>query len=210
MTVARTRNYVTIVYPESAPSDWQQKLAETCIPALISPLHEHDFNPDGEPKKAHYHVILMFAGVKTIDQVHAICKKFGGIRPQQCSNVQGYARYLVHKDNPEKYQYDPDQVVSLSGADWYEIVKTNKDRYDTLDDIVHFIMEKHCFSYSDLVNHSRLTNRIWFEICCDNTIFLKNFCKSAEWTFLQRKAQHNALLKPHTVPNRPAEHNQES
>ena len=55
----RTRNYATVVYPESAPSDWIDKLTECFVPAFISPLHDKDINPGGEPKKPHYHVIIM-------------------------------------------------------------------------------------------------------------------------------------------------------
>lgn len=48
----RTRNFVGILYPESAPKDWREKLAEAKIEALVSPLHDKDKNPDGEPKKS--------------------------------------------------------------------------------------------------------------------------------------------------------------
>lgn len=47
----RTRNFGTVVYPESAPENWQTILSELCIPCFISPLHDKDINPDGETKK---------------------------------------------------------------------------------------------------------------------------------------------------------------
>ena len=71
----RTRNYATVVYPESAPSDWIDKLTECFVPAFISPLHDKDINPGGEPKKPHYHVIIMFDSVKTRDQAKEIFEK---------------------------------------------------------------------------------------------------------------------------------------
>ena len=40
----RTRNYATVVYPESAPENWQQILEEEFVPAFISPLHNQDIN----------------------------------------------------------------------------------------------------------------------------------------------------------------------
>ena len=55
----RTRNYATIVYPESAPKNWLDILREMKFNVLVSPLHDKDVNPeDGEIKKAHYHVLL--------------------------------------------------------------------------------------------------------------------------------------------------------
>ena len=54
----RTRNYGTVVYPESAPSDWISRLQEQLVPALISPLHDRDINSDGTIKKPHFHVMI--------------------------------------------------------------------------------------------------------------------------------------------------------
>lgn len=182
MADKRARNFATIVYPESAPADWLKILAEECVPAMVSPLHDQDTNPTGEPKKAHYHVILCFSGKKSLDQVNEICKKFGGINSKILSNLQGYARYLIHMDNPEKFQYNSKDILNLSGADWSEVVKTSRDRYDTLEEIVAFIETQQMFSYWDLVNYCRRNNRKWFEVCCDNTHFLTGLCKSADWT----------------------------
>lgn len=56
MEKKRTRNWATVVYPESAPDDWIMKLQEQCVPALISLLHDKDINADGTRKKEHYHV----------------------------------------------------------------------------------------------------------------------------------------------------------
>ena len=61
----RTRNFATVVYPESAPENWQDILVEQFVPAFISPLHDKDINPTGEIKKEHYHILIMFDSVKT-------------------------------------------------------------------------------------------------------------------------------------------------
>lgn len=197
MAVTRTRNFMTIVYPDSCPENWRSILAECCVPAIVSPLHDKDKNADDTPKKAHWHVMLMFAGPKTTEQVQRICDKFGGIQCKPVSNTQSMARYFVHMDNPDKAQYDPDNIECYSGADWWEIVKTSRDRYDALAEITDFVHEKKMFSYSDLVRYCRLNNRRWFEVCCDNTVFLREFCKSGDWTERQKD-----VYQPHSVPNR--------
>ncbi|MDU2191324.1 MAG: Rep family protein, partial [Klebsiella pneumoniae] len=38
----RTRNFTTIVYPESAPENWLEILQQLFVPALVSPLHDKD------------------------------------------------------------------------------------------------------------------------------------------------------------------------
>ena len=60
----RTRNYACVVYADSAPSDWRDRLAATFIPSFISPYHDKDLNPTGEVKKPHWHVLIMFDSVK--------------------------------------------------------------------------------------------------------------------------------------------------
>ena len=103
----RGRNFATVVYPESASADWQEVLAAEFVPAFISPLHDKDINPGGEVKKAHYHVILMFDGKKSEDQVREVFARIGGVGLERVQSIRGYARYLCHLDNPEKQQYEP-------------------------------------------------------------------------------------------------------
>ena len=92
----RTRNYATIVYPESAPPDWMEKLSDAHIPALVSPLHDKDTTADGELKKPHYHVQLLFQSVKSHRQVEAIVAEFGGVGVEVVQDAKAYARYLIH------------------------------------------------------------------------------------------------------------------
>ena len=102
----RARNYACVVYPDSAPTNWQDILSGHCVPAFISPLHDKDFNVTGEPKKPHYHVVLMFDGKKSVNQVTEIFQSFGGVGCEVVKSIRGYSRYLCHLDNPEKAQYN--------------------------------------------------------------------------------------------------------
>ena len=75
MSDTRKRNFVTIIYPESAPENFKEIIGDWHIPAFLSPLHDKDVNPDGEKKKPHYHLMLMFRGKKSLDQVKEIIKE---------------------------------------------------------------------------------------------------------------------------------------
>ena len=100
MEKKRTRNYATVIYPESAVENWKVILQEQCVPALISPIHNKDINSDGELKKEHYHVIIMFDGPKTKEQAQEIFDLIGGVGSEPIKSVRAYARYLCHLDNP--------------------------------------------------------------------------------------------------------------
>ena len=61
----KKRNWAFVLYPESAPKDWREQLARSGVACAISPLHDRDINPTGEPKKPHYHVILVYGSPTT-------------------------------------------------------------------------------------------------------------------------------------------------
>ena len=116
---ARYRNFATVVYPESAPENWKDIFSSFKIPSFISPLHDCDKNLNDEPKKPHYHVMIMFEGKKSFEQVQEIFDQIGGVGCELVNSVRGYSRYLCHLDNPEKYQYNVEDVVSFGGADYF-------------------------------------------------------------------------------------------
>lgn len=139
----RTRGYATIVYPESASSDWKEILADLKIQVLISPLHDQDVNPTGEPKKPHYHVMLMFEGPKSSAQAKAVIATFGGIGCEVINSTRGYARYLCHLDNPEKHRYSPSDVQQFGGVDYQSTVELASDLRAIGKEIRRFISKSY-------------------------------------------------------------------
>lgn len=179
----RTRNYATVIYPESAPENWRDILSEQFIPSFISPLHNNDFNPGGEKKKEHYHVILMFDSVKTVEQAREVFEKIGGVGCEIINSIRGYARYLCHLDNPEKAQYQPDDVTSLCGADYAGTIGLVIDKYKAIDEIMDFCDDNGIVSYRDLMRYCRKERRDWFRVLCDNGSYvILSFLKSSSWT----------------------------
>lgn len=189
----RTRNFATVVYPESAPENWQQILEEEFVPAFISPLHNQDTNPTGEPKKPHYHVIIMFDSTKTTDQASAIFSKINGVGCEKINSIRGYARYLCHLDNPEKFQYPQEEVRSMCGADYPATIGLITDKYKAIGEMIDFCELNDIISYSDLLKYCRMERFDWFRVLCDNgTIVMKEYLKSKEWT---ERNQHSEFYE---------------
>lgn len=179
----RTRNFATVVYPESAPEKWQDILAEQFVPAFISPLHDKDINPTGEAKKPHYHVVVMFDGVKTKEQAQDLFVKIGGVGCEVVQSIRGYARYLCHMDNPDKAQYNQEDVRSLCGADYVGVVGLVLDKYKAIGEMIDFCKEYNIYSYSDLLEYCRSERFDWFRVLCDNgTVVMKEYLKSRTWS----------------------------
>lgn len=179
----RVRNFATVVYPESAPDNWQSILADWFVPSFISPLHSDDVNPTGEAKKPHYHVLLMFDGVKTIEQAREVFDSINGVGCEKVSSIRGYARYLCHLDNPDKAQYDTADVVCLAGADYPATIGLASDKYKAIAEMMHFCSDNGIYSYASLLEYCSFNRYDWFRVLCDNgTVVMKEYLKSKSWT----------------------------
>lgn len=178
----RTRNYATVVYPESAPDDWITKLQEQCVPALISPMHNRDINADGTPKKEHYHVMIMFEGVKTEKQAREVFELIGGVGVEPIKCLRAYARYLCHLDNPDKAQYDVSDVISCAGADYYSMISLASDKYSAIGEMLEFCIDNGTDCYAELLLYAKHNREDWFRVLCGSgTITMVQFLKSKYW-----------------------------
>lgn len=179
----RTRTFATIVYPESAVDGWKDILSSQFIPLFISPLHDKDVNPTGESKKPHYHVMFMFDGVKTVNQVSEIVNLIGGVGCEIVNSTRGYARYLCHLDNPEKYQYREEDVISMCGADYQGIIGLATDKYKALAEMEDFCVKYNVVSFYLLARYASLHRQDWHRILCDcGSVYMREFLKSKKWS----------------------------
>lgn len=183
------RNFATVVYPESAPENWRQILQELKTAVFISPLHDADCNADGEVKKAHYHVMLMYEGKKSINTIRELCSTFGGVGCEKVESKRGYARYLCHLDNPEKAQYKPEDVTTYGGENYTVVIGTVLDKYKAIREMIAFCKDNGIISYADLVEYCMVERDDWFRVLADNgTYMVKEYLKSKDWTINRERS----------------------
>lgn len=179
---ARNRNFATVVYPESSPVDWLQRLSDEKVPIFISPLHDKDINPTGEPKKPHYHVMIMFEGKKSEEQIREIFDNVNGVGLEVVKSLRAYARYLCHLDNPDKVQYKIEDVISLSSADYMGVIGLAIDKYIAIKEIIEFCCEMGIYTYAELLEYCMIHRFDWYRVLCDNgTYVVKEYLKSKYW-----------------------------
>jgi len=182
MKVVRTRNYGTIIYPESA-GDFEERIREAKVPAILSPLHNRDVNKDtGELKKEHYHLLIMFDGVKTREQAEELISEIGGVGCEVVKSVTGYARYLCHLDEKEKYKYSIGDVKEFFGADYVSLIKNKSDRYEAIAEIIEYCEKNEIIAFFEIVNYARKEKPEWFRVLCDSGAYIvEKYLKSFGW-----------------------------
>lgn len=162
----KSRTWLTIVYPESAPEDWLSKLSEIGVQAIISPLHDKDLNADGEIKKPHYHVAMIWEGPTTLSNASHYVEIIKGVGCIPAATLRGSARYFCHLDNPEKYQYEKADVRTIGGIDYETIINSVSDDMLLLYDIFDFIDEHRVLSYRLLLRYCRVYRQDWARLIC--------------------------------------------
>lgn len=170
----RTRNWTIVLYPESAPDNWRSIIDDMHIEWIESPLHENDVNANGEKKKPHWHILLMFGGVKSYEQVLELCQSLNCPRPERCHNAKAMVRYMAHLDNPEKVRYRIEDIISHGGVDLAEMLRPNSsERYSLIRDMMVFIRENGIIEFQDILDYA-LEFRFddWFPLLCDNSSFV--------------------------------------
>lgn len=180
----RKRNFAFVLYDDSAAPDWQEELENQHVPYFYI-YHDKDKNPDGTQKKEHYHVMIMFEGKKSDKQIQEFASLLGvaNNKIEVVNSIRSYARYLIHMDNPERYQYDSSLVKAGGGADYQAIIGLPSDRYKIIKEMISFCKTENVLSYSDLLEYAMVHQSDWFKVLCDNgTIVMKEYLKSREWT----------------------------
>lgn len=148
------RNWAFVMYPESMPSNWREIITEIGLPCAVSPLHDKDKEPTGEPKKPHYHVICYYDNTTTQKSVKEnVTDRLNATIPIKLESMVGMYRYHLHLDNPEKYQYDDRFRELLNG---FDVQKVNALSYTEvakiLKEIQRFIIDNHIEEYADLLD----------------------------------------------------------
>lgn len=186
----KKRYWTFVLYPESAPSDWREKLQLTGLEIAISPLHDKDINPDGEPKKPHYHIILCYNNTTTGQAVKAIVDSLNQPIPLPIDSVRGLYRYLTHKDNPEKFQYSAKDITTLNGFNITNFSDLSSGEISKIKlELVKFIRESGLVEYSDFIDFVvDLEKPDYFLIASTNTIFFDSYLRSKRHSITQGKS----------------------
>lgn len=162
MPKEKSRYFSFILYPDSTPSDWVQKLELIGVPMAISPIHDKDLsNVEGVMyKKAHYHIIYIAANPVTADSVRKKIQRSLGQKSLAkvqiiATTVEHVYQYLTHESKDaiakKKHKYDAKDIVLLNNFDLDRyIVVDSEDKKDLLNLLLKIIVQERLANVIDL------------------------------------------------------------
>ena len=170
----RTRTWSFVLYEDSAPENWRDVLDDMHIEWIESPWHDKDVNANGEPKKKHKHILLLFQGKKSYEQIKEITDELKQPIPQRCHNAKALVRYMAHLDNPEKAQYSPSEIIAHGGVDLADMLRpSSSERYTLIRDMIDYIRSAAVTEFQDLMDYAAAEHfDDWFPLLCDNSAYV--------------------------------------
>ncbi len=186
------RSWAFVIYPESMPENYEEIITDTGLPLAMSPLHDKDVNPTGEPKKPHYHCIVYYENATTLKNVKEnVCDRLNGTIPIKLESMRGMYRYHIHLDNPEKYQYDDRDRKFFNGFDIDMASKLTRTEINKVIKEIHtFINDNNILEYIDLLDvlkDNDLTNL--YDVAIANTLLFKSMLDSKRNKLAHEKAK---------------------
>lgn len=172
-----------IVYPDSAPENWREELAQLGLPFAVSPLHDRDINDSAEGgpelKKPHHHMLMVWHGATTWLNAIRIAENLHGVIPLPCLDIRNRYDYFVHKHDPHKYQYDPAGIEVFNGFDVGQLQGlTGAEVYTIMTELTNICRERCITEYSDLIFYcidEGLSQHL--DVAQHHTIYFTAICK---------------------------------
>ena len=187
MKTKKSRNWSAVIYPDSLPDNWEDLITQEAVQCAISPLHDKDLceaaddKGQQEPKKAHYHMLICYPGPTTFEVVKGFVQdKLHGALPIVTASVKGTYDYFSHKNNPEKYQYDPKDIRCFNGfvpMDHFDMAKS--EVMQLIAKVTDMVIDQQITEYYDLVfnlRHDGLVDE--WDIVSNHTLYFNSLCRS--------------------------------
>lgn len=174
----QSRAFLGILYPDSESYVCENVLfrLEDSFDEVSYITHDMDVDANGELKKPHIHWVgkrRTPAPLSTISNALKIPDR----DIEFCKSYKYSLRYLVHADNPEKYQYDPKSVISNIN---YAAILANKTDALKSKQIFDFVLSNPSIEIEELMSWC-FENDLWSEFRRNwalwNNILNKNHVK---------------------------------
>jgi len=151
MSKEKARYFTFLLYPESIPENWIERLELLGVPIAISPIHDKDLSDvEGQKyKKAHYHVIYVAKNPVTSESVRIKIKRCLGDKSVALvkivvTSMENMYLYLTHESKDaiakNKVRYSKKDIKLINNFDIDRYISLGvEEKDDMLNDICDII-----------------------------------------------------------------------
>lgn len=142
-------------------------------------LHDLDLKDDGELKTPHIHIVCRFGGrlgKRTLTWVTVFADALGlntlAVSVRAFSSLAGSVQYLIHKNDPDKHQYDARSIHS--SYPWEELKLLLDSEIIDYSMKYFFDVARHCNSKMEFMmklgtpvyqRYRNIACDVWSEVC---------------------------------------------
>lgn len=129
--------------------------------------------------------MMSWDGPVTQGPVRLVSESVGShVEVKKVGSGRGLIRYMIHMDNPEKYQYDVAEIKGHNGADvqsYFELTAT--DKLTVMKEIVQFIYNNEITNYAEflMMAITDQDNDDWFSVAVNSNTLAINKMIDAMW-----------------------------
>lgn len=176
----RSYNWASILYTESCVDDIENALLALKVPCALSPLHDRDIcDETGELKKPHYHLLLHYTSLKSQRQIKEDLEPLGAVGAERVRELGAYAKYLIHANDPDKAQYDIQDLRVFNGFDISKYFEEAKIGIDAgFAELVKIALEQGYTEYCSLVTYCLECDAELLPSCRKSAYALTSFLRS--------------------------------
>lgn len=176
----KSKYWTFLMYPDSMPENWKEIIEKWFIPVAVSPIHNKDIEKDGSIKKPHYHVVIYYVNTTTYNKIKSMIEPLGAKYAEPVISFEGMYDYLTHKRNPEKAQYNEEEITKINFNDIKELTGYSESEIEEIKrSIIEIINNKKIFEFKQIYDYCN-KNQLYqcTNILSHCTIFFEAYLKS--------------------------------
>lgn len=121
--------------------------------------------------------------MKSVEQIQELSDDLSGVqiipRKNRVADKRIMVRYLVHYDNPEKAQYDIEDIKEFSGADKLAFFTGEKEDDTAVREMMLWAREQGITSFATLADYAAEHRPEWFRVLVSRrSYFMDKYLKS--------------------------------
>lgn len=196
----KDRKYQGVLYPDSESycCDDVLNILKSTFPEFAYILHDKDVDENGELKKPHIHWV---GRLKAARYLAALADDLGIAENmiERCRSFDAFIRYLIHADDPDKFHYPLEAVIST-----FPINKFFRDDEEIqAGRLADYIIDARCSSMSNAVRWAlkngcwgtlRRAGSIWSAVISENRVL--NMCESDQRHLIPGGVRRSVFYDP--------------